>query len=143
MDRAVISGVAEENILGVKHEKISEKVKCSVELYGNNPSILADIIRFAIKALGLLISKVLLAAKMAEGIVDAVYEKAVEKEVTVLKERPEQAVGVKLRFTVKEEIKLLKKPEELLLLCMYPVIMELDAELKRRNKEIFVVGATA
>ena len=139
----MISGVAEENILGVKHEKISEKVKCSVELYGNNPSILADIIRFAIKALGLLISKVLLAAKMAEGIVDAVYEKAVEKEVTVLKERPEQAVGVKLRFTVKEEIKLLKKPEELLLLCMYPVIMELDAELKRRNKEIFVVGATA
>ena len=143
MDRAVISGVAEEDILGVKHEKISEKVKCSVELYGNNPLILADIIRFAIKALGLLISKVLLAAKMAEGIVDAVYEKAVEKEVTVLKERPEQAVGVKLRFTVKEEIKLLKKSEELLLLCMYPVIMELDAELKRRNKEIFVVGATA
>lgn len=143
MNRAVISGVAEEDMLGVKHEKILEKVKCSVELYGNNPSILVDIIRFAIKALGLLISKALLAAKMAEGIVDVVHEKAVEKEVTVLKERPEQAVGVKLRFTVKEEIKLLKKPEELLLLCMYPVIMELDAELKRRNKEIFVVGATA
>ena len=143
MNRAVISGVAEEDILGVKHEKISEKVKRSVELYGNNPSILADIIRFAIKALELFISKVLLAAKMAEGIVNVVHKKAVEKEVTVLKERPKHAVVVKLRFTVKEEIKLPKKPEELLLLCKYPVIMELDAELKRRNKEIFVVGATA
>lgn len=137
MNRAVISCVAEEDILGVKHEKISEKVKRSVELYGNNPSILADIIRFAIKTLELLISKVLLAAKMAEGIVDGVHEKAVKKEVTVLKERLEHAV------MVKEEIKLPKKPEELLLLCKYPVIMELDAELKRRNKEIFVVGATA
>lgn len=34
---------------------------------------------------------------------------------------------------------LLKKPKEPLLLSKYPVIMELDAELKRRNKEIFAV----
>jgi len=70
VDRALISGVAEENILGVKREKISEEVKRSIELYGNNPSFLAEIIRLAIKALELLISKVLLAAaKMAEKIV--------------------------------------------------------------------------
>lgn len=95
---------------------------------------MTDIIRFAIKALELLISKVLLAAaKLAEGIVDVVHEKVVEKEVPVVKEKPEQAV------VVKEEIKFSKKPEELLLLCKYLVIMELDAELKRRNKEIFAV----
>lgn len=62
VDRALISGVAEEDILGVKREKISEEVKHSIELYGNNPSFLGDIIRLAIKALELLISKVLLAA---------------------------------------------------------------------------------
>ena len=118
VDRALISSVVEEDILGVKHEKISEEVKRSIELYGNNPSSFAGIIRFAIKALELLISKVLLAAaKMVEGIVDVVHEKVVEKEVSVLKE----------------------KPEESLLLSKYPMIMELDVELKRKNEEIFVV----
>ena len=132
VDRALISGVAEEDILGVKREKISEEVKHSIELYGNNPSFLGDIIRLAIKALELLISKVLLAAaKVAEKIVDVVHEKVVEKEAPVLVEEPEQAVEMR------EKVQLPKKPEEPLLLSKYPVIMELDAELKRRNKEIF------
>ena len=118
VDRAMISGVAEEEIMGVKHEKISEEVKRFIELYGNNPSFLAEIIRLAIRALELLISKVLFAAaKMAERIVDVVHEKVVEKEVPVLKE----------------------KPEEPLLLSKYPMIMKLDAELKRKNEVIFVV----
>lgn len=95
VDRALISGVAEEEIMGVKYEKISDEVKRSIGLYGNNPFFLASIIRLAIKALELLISKVLLvAAKMAEGIVDVVHEKVVEKEVPVLKEKPERAVVV-------------------------------------------------
>ena len=68
---------------------------------------------------------------MAEKIVDVVYEKVVEKEVPVLVEEPEQAVEIQ------EKVQLPKKPEEPLLLSKYPVIMELDAELKRRNKEIF------
>ena len=134
VDRALISGVAEEDILGVKREKISEEVKHSIELYGNNPSFLGDIIRLAIKALDLLISKVLLvAAKVAEKIVDVVHEKVVEKEAPVLVEEPEQAVEMR------EKVQLPKKPEEPLLLSKYPVIMELDAELKRRNEEIFAV----
>lgn len=40
---------------------------------------------------------------------------------------------------VQEEIQLPKKPEEPLLLSKYPLIMELDVELKRRNEEIFAV----
>ena len=134
VDRALISGVAEEEILCVKREKISEEVKRSIELYGNNPSFLAEIIRLAIKTLELLISKVLFAAaKVAEKIVDVVHEKVMEKEVPVLVEEPEQAVEIR------EKVQLPKKPEEPLLLSKYPVIMEVDAELKRRNKEIFVV----
>ena len=134
VDRALISGVAEEDILGVKREKISEEVKHSIELYGNNPSFLGDIIRLAIKALELLISKVLLAAaKVAKKIVDVVHEKVVEKEVPVLVEEPEQAVEIW------EKVQLPKKPKEPLLLSKYPVIMELDAELKRWNKGIFAV----
>lgn len=118
----------------MKREKISEEVKRSIELYGNNPSFLVGIIRLAIKALELLISKVLLAAaKVAEKIVDVVHEKVVEKEVPTLKEELEQAVEIR------EKVQLPKKPEEPLLLSKYPVIMELDVELKRRNEEIFVI----
>lgn len=134
VDRALISGVSEEDILDVKREKISKEVKRSIELYGNNPSFLVGIIRLAIQALELLVSKVLLAAvKVAEKIVDVVHEKVVEKEVLVLVEEPEQAVEIR------EKVQLPKKPEEPLLLSKYPVIMELDAELNRRNKEIFAV----
>lgn len=134
VDRAMISGVAEEEIMGVKHEKISEEVKRFIELYGNNPSFLAEIIRLAIRALELLISKVLFAAaKMAERIVDVVHDKVVEKEVPVLTEEPTQAV------VVQEEIQLPTKPKEPLLLSKYSMIMELDVELKRKNEEIFAV----
>ena len=134
VDRAMISGVAEEEIMGVKHEKISEEVKRFIELYGNNPSFLAEIIRLAIRALELLISNVLFAAaKMAERIVDVVHDKVVEKEVPVLTEEPTQAV------VVQEEIQLPTKPKEPLLLSKYSMIMELDVELKRKNEEIFAV----
>ena len=44
VDRALISGVSEEDILDVKREKISKEVKHSIELYGNNPSFLVGII---------------------------------------------------------------------------------------------------
>lgn len=70
---------------------------------------------------------------MAEKIMDVVHEKVVEKEVPVLVEEPEQAVEIW------EKVQLPNKPEEPLLLSKYPVIMELDAELKRWNKEIFAV----
>ena len=60
-------------------------------------------------------------------------KRVVEKEGLVLVEEPEQAVEIR------EKVQLPKKPEEPLLLSKYPVIMELDAELNRRNKEIFAV----
>ena len=134
VDRALISGVAEEDILGVKREKISEEVKRSIELYGNNPSFLAEIIRLAIKALELLISKVLIAAaKVAERVVDNVHEKIVEKDISMPKDEP------KLATEVQEKVQLPKKPIEPLLLSKYPAITKLDVELKRRNEEIFII----
>lgn len=130
VDRALISGVAKEDILDVKREKISEEIKHSIELYGINPSFLVGIIRLAIKALELLISKVLLAAaKVAERVVDNVHEKV----VSMPKDEP------KFTAEVQEKVQLPKKPIEPLLLSKYPAITKLDVELKRRNEEIFVI----
>ena len=135
VDRALISGVSEEDILDVKREKISEEVKRSIELYGNNPSFLAEIIRFAIKTLELLISKVLLAAaKVAERIVDNVHEKIVEKVVSMSKDEPTLATEGQ------KKVQLTKKPIDPLLLSKYPAITKLDVELRRRNEEILVIG---
>lgn len=134
VDRALISGVAKEDILDVKREKISEEVKRFIELYGNNPSFLVGIIRLAIKALELLVSKVLLAAaKVAERVVDNVHENVVEKVVSMPKDEP------KLAAEVQEKVQLSKKPIEPLLLSKYPAITKLDVELKRKNEEIFVI----
>ena len=134
VDRALISGVAKEDILDVKREKISKEIKRSIELYGNNPSFLVGIIRLAIKALELLISKVLLAAaKVAERVVDNVHEKIVEKVVSMPKDEPTLATEVQ------KKVQLPKKPIEPLLLSKYPAITKLDVELKRRNEEIFVI----
>ena len=88
-------GSYQRDILDVKREKISKEIKRSIELYGNNPSFLVGIIRLAIKALELLISKVLLAAaKVAERVVDNVHEKIVEKVVSMPKDEPTLATEV-------------------------------------------------
>lgn len=136
VDRALISGVAQKDILDVKREKISEEVKRSIELYGNCPFFLAEIIGLAIKALELLIAKVLLAAaKVAERIVDVVHEKIVEKESPVVQPEIKQEVKVQKET----QLQLPKKPEEPLLLSNYTVIMELEEVLNRRNNAIFEV----
>lgn len=136
VDRALISGVSQKDILDVKYEKIYEEVKRSIEIYGNRPFFLADIIRLAIKVLELLIAKVLLAAtKVAEMVVDVVHEKVVENNdpITEAEIKPEE------KAQEVAQIQLSKKPEKSLLLSKYSAIMDLDAELKRRNDEIFRV----
>lgn len=87
-----------------------------------------------IEARELLISKVLLAAaKVAERVVDNLHKKVVEKVVSMPKDEP------KLTAEVQEKVQLPKKSIAPLLLSKYPIITKLDAELKRRNEEIFVI----
>lgn len=136
VDRALISGVAEKDILDVKQEKISEEVKHSIELYGNRPYFLADIIKLAIEALEMLISKVLLAAaKVVKKVVDVVHEKVVENDASIT----EAEIKPEAKAQEVEQIQLPKKLEKSLLLSKYSGIMDLDAELKHRNDEIFRV----
>jgi hypothetical protein len=136
VDRALISGVPQKDILDVKREKISEEVKRSIEIYGNRPFFLADIIRQAIKTLELLIARVLLAAaKVVEKVVDVVHEKVVENDAPIT----EPEVNPEVKAQEAAQIQLPKKLEKPLLLSKYSGIMDLDAELKRRNDEIFRV----
>ena len=136
VDRALISGVAEKDILDVKQEKISEEVKHSIEIYGNRPFFLADIIRLAIKTLELLIAKVLLVAvNVVEKVVDVVHEKVVENAALIT----EAEIKPEVKGEEAVQIQIPKKPEKPLLSSKYSGIMDLDVELKRRNEEIFKV----
>ena len=58
VDRALISGVPEEQILEVKQSEIGQKVKASIQKSGRNPALFKSLIMMAIYALELLISKV-------------------------------------------------------------------------------------
>lgn len=48
VDRAIVSGVSEEDISRIKKNEITEKVRYSIDLYGDRPDLLASIIKLAI-----------------------------------------------------------------------------------------------
>lgn len=58
VDRALVSGVPEGQILEVKQSEIGQKAKASIQKSGRNPALFKSLIMMAIYALELLISKV-------------------------------------------------------------------------------------
>ena len=73
VDRAIVSGVPEEDISRIKKEKITENVRNSIDLYGDRPELLASIIKLAIAVLEILINRIMLAAVgVAEKMLDIV-----------------------------------------------------------------------
>lgn len=71
VDRALVSGVPEGQILEVKQSEIGQKAKASIQKSGRNPALFKSLIMTAIYALELLISKVF---KMALEKADKVTE---------------------------------------------------------------------
>ena len=57
VDRAIVSGVSETEVMELKKTEITEKVKESVEQNGNKPELFGEIVRAAILLLECLIIK--------------------------------------------------------------------------------------
>ncbi len=79
VDRAIVSGVSETEIVELKKAEITDKVKESVEQNGSKPELFGDIVRAAVALLERLIAKVMrkvmdLAEKVIDKAVDAVLE---------------------------------------------------------------------
>ena len=79
VDRAIVSGVAEAEILELKKTEIIDRVKKSVEQNGKKPELFGNIVRVAIALLGRLLAKVI--QKVME-----FAEKVVDKAANVVKE---------------------------------------------------------
>ena len=94
VDRAVVSGVPEAEILELKKTEITDRVKESVEQNGNKPELFGDIVRAAVALLERLIAKVM------QKIMDFA-EKVVGKAVDDVKDTLEETVD---RVHAKDEL---------------------------------------
>ena len=77
VDRAIVSQVPEDEIRQIKNEFITDGIHNSIKAWGNRPELLLNIIFTATKALALLISKVLTAARELK---NKLFHEALEKE---------------------------------------------------------------
>lgn len=77
VDRALVSQVPEDEIRQIKNEFITDRIRNSIKVWGNRPELLLNIILTATKALALLTSKVLTAARELK---NKLFHEALEKE---------------------------------------------------------------
>ncbi len=77
VDRALVSQVPEDEIRQIKKELITDRIRQSIDAWGSQPDLLANIIIKATKRLALLISKVLTAARELK---NKLFHEALEKE---------------------------------------------------------------
>lgn len=116
VDRVIVSGVQEEDISRIKKNEITEKVRNSMDLYGDRPNLLASIIKLAIAVLELLINRIMFAAVgTAEKIVDTA---AIDKWKSF------------------NNVKLLK-PKMSFLVAKFQQITDINMELQKINNTIF------
>ena len=78
VDRAIVSGVSETEVMELKKTEITEKVKESVEQNGNKPELFGEIVRAAILLLECLIIKAI------QKVMD-IAEKVIEKAADIIK----------------------------------------------------------
>ncbi len=83
VDRAIVSGVSETEVVELKKTEITDRVKESVEQNGKKPELFGDIVRAAI----LLLERLIL--KAMQKVMD-MAEKVIGKAADVIKKMPEE-----------------------------------------------------
>ena len=83
VDRAIVSGVSETEVVELKKVKITDRVKESVEQNGNKPELFGEIVRAAVALLEKLIAKVM------RKVMD-IAEKVINKDFNAEKETPKE-----------------------------------------------------
>ena len=128
VDRALVSGVPEEQILEVKQKEIGQKVKTSIQQFGRNPDLFKKLIMMAIYVLELLISKIF---RMAT--------EQVEKENdSVMKEKSELIQEDSVKDSLKNKMAPQpERPKQSLLASKYPRLEEIYNKLEQQNEAIY------
>lgn len=149
VDRAVVSGVPEAEILELKKTEITDRVKESVEQNGNKPELFGDIVRAAVVLLEKLIVKVMqkvmeLAEKVMGKVADAEKETPEETEIRfhekdepVYQQERKQIPFPFNHYRKEETQNKTEQPKPSILAEKYPRLKEIDDRLKDQNKVIF------
>ena len=127
VDRALVSGVPEEQILEVKQSEIGQTAKASIQKSGRNPALFKSLIMTAIYALELLISKVF---KTALEKADKVTEGGVKSE-------PEQMkVWAVNELVMAKSEPIPEMPKKSKPASNYPRLADIYSKLEKQNKAI-------
>ena len=128
VDRALVSGVPEGQILEVKQSEIGQKAKASIQKSGKNPALFKSLIMAAIYALELLISKVFKTA----------LEKADKVTEAFVKSKPEQTkvrAGTEPVMAKSEPIP--EMPKKSKLASKYLRLADIYNKLEKQNETIY------
>ena len=128
VDRALVSGVPEKQILEVKQSEIGQKAKVSIQKSGRNPALFKSLIMTAIYALELLISKVF---KMALEKANKVTETFVKSELEQTKVR----AGNELVMAKSEPIP--EMPKKSKLASEFLRLADIYSKLEKQNAAIY------
>ena len=127
VDRALVSGVPEKQILDVKQSKIGQKAKASIQKSGRNPALFKSLIMTAIYALELLISKVFKTA----------LEKADKVTEAVAKSEPDQTKVRAVNEPVMAQTELIPEmPKKSEFASKYPGLADIYSKLEKQNTAI-------
>lgn len=128
VDRALVSGVPEKQILDVKQSKIGQKAKASIQRSGRNPALFKSLIMTAIYALELLISKVFKTA----------LEKADKVTEAVAKSEPDQTKVRAVNEPVMAQTELIPEmPKKSEFASKYPGLADIYSKLEKQNTAIY------
>ena len=122
VDRALISGVPEGQILEVKQSEIGQKVKASIQKSGRNPALFKSLIMTAVYALELLISRIF-KNKVTAAVVKAEPEQTPVKAVNSFVEAKSEPVP--------------EMPKKSELASKYPRLTDIYHKLERQNTAIY------
>ena len=128
VDRALVSGVPEKQILDVKQSKIGQKAKASIQKSERNPALFKSLIMTAIYALELLISKVFKTA----------LEKADKVTEAVAKSEPDQTKVRAVNEPVMAQTELIPEmPKKSEFASKYPGLADIYSKLEKQNTAIY------
>ena len=128
MDRALVSGVPEVQIMNVKQSEIGRKTRTSIQKFGRNPALFKSLIMTAIYALELLINRLF---KMD-------VEKPEKDSEAVVKAEPKQTVvkAVKL-FRKAESESIPEVPKKSVLASKFHRLEGIYQKLDEQNKALY------
>lgn len=128
VDRALVSGVPEVQIMDVKQSEIGRKARASIQKSGRNPALFKSLIMTAINVLEFLINR----------LFQVGAEKPEKASEAVAKAEPEQTIikGVKLFVKVESE-PILEMPKKSILASKYLRLAGIHNKLEKQNLAIY------